>query len=401
MKLVHIAAALLLASTAQAEDWPWRGPTHNGISTETGLNLTWDDEPETLWKAKIGEGYSSVVIHGDKLLTMGLAKRSKTEIVRCLNAETGAEIWTHAYKSTFKPKFYDGGTSGTPTVDGDTVYVLAQTGELMSLKLSDGKPNWEKNIAKELEFEIGTWGLTGAPLVYGDLLILNAGTHGVAVEKKTGKIAWSSGKEASGYATPVVFKQDGKELIAIFAAKGLHAVEPKTGKQVWFFKWKTNYEVNAADPVLIDAEHMFISSGYGTGCAMLKIGEGNNAPEQLWFSKDMRNQFNPSIFVDGYLYGVDGNTTNKATLNCLDAKTGDLKWKGPKVGSGSLISAMGKLIIFTDKCELVIADASPKGFKQDARAQILGDKCWTTPSLSNGRLYVRNHKGDLACIKLK
>ena len=132
---------------------------------------------------------------------------------------------------------------------------------------------------------------------------------------------------------------------------------------------------------------------------MLQLTDG--APKQLWFSKDMRNQFNPSIYLDGYFYGVDGNTSGKATLNCIDAKTGKLKWKGPKMGSGSLISAMGKLIIFTEKCELIIADPSPEGFKPGSRGQVLGDKCWTTPSLSNGLLYVRNHKGELACISLK
>jgi len=390
---------LLLATSAPAEDWPWRGPNHNGISAETGLELSWDGEPKTLWRAKIGEGYSSVVIHDHRLYTMGLDAKSKTESVRCLDAKTGAEIWAHSYKSTFKPKYYDGGTSGTPTVDGESVYVFAQTGELMSLRISDGKPNWEKNLEDELGFEIGVWGLTGAPLVYGNLLIVNAGDHGVAVDKKTGKVAWSSGKGQNGYATPVVFNQGGKELVAIFAAEGLHAVEPKSGKQVWFHKWKTKYEVNAADPIVLPGNRIFISSGYGTGSAMLKLTGG--APEELWTSKHMRNQLNPSLYIDGYLYGVDGDTSGKATLNCIDAKTGELKWKGPKIGSGSLISAMGKLIVFTEKCELIIADPSPDAFKPGSRAQILGDKCWTTPSLANGLLYVRNHKGDLACISLK
>ena len=399
MKTISIAL-LLATSTAIADDWPWRGPNHDGISDETGLKLSWDDEPKQLWKAKIGEGYSSVVVHGGKVFTMGLDKRSKTEIVRCLDAKTGDEVWAHSYKSTFKPKFYDGGTSGTPTVDGEQVYVLSQTGLLMSLNRSDGKPKWEKDLAAELGFKIGTWGLTGAPVVSGDLLILNAGSYGVGVEKQTGKVAWSSGKGQNGYSTPVLFEQGGKTLVAIFAADGLHALVPATGKRVWFFPWKTKYEVNAADPIFLEGGRVFISSGYDRGCAMLKLN-GGDKPELLWTNNDMRNQFNPSIHLDGFLYGVDGNTSNKATLNCLDAKNGDVKWKGPKIGSGSLISAMGKLIIFTERCELIIADPSPDGFKPTSRAQILGDKCWTTPSLADGLLYVRNHRGDLACISLK
>ncbi|MFT4548201.1 MAG: outer membrane protein assembly factor BamB [Verrucomicrobiales bacterium] len=400
MKAIQSTLFLIfLTSFASASDWPWRGPNHDGISTETNLKLSWDDEPEIVWKAKIGEGYSSVVIHGNKLFTMGLDNGSKMEFVRCLDAKSGKEIWAHGYKSTFKPKFYDGGTSGTPTVDGDEVYVFGQTGELMSLNASDGKPNWEKNLEEELDFKIGTWGITGAPLVYGDLLILNAGDHGVAVNKATGKVAWSSGEGQNGYATPVLYKEGGSDRVLIFGANGLHSVDPKTGKQSWFHGWKTKYGVNAADPVLIDDKRIFISSGYNEGCAMLELAPGG--PKQLWSNKEMRNQLNPSLHLDGYLYGVDGNTSGKATLNCIDAKTGELKWKGPKVGSGSLISAMGKLIIFTEKCELIIATPSPEAFKPSHRAQILGDKCWTTPSLANGLLYVRNQRGDLACVRLK
>ncbi|MGI9240654.1 MAG: PQQ-binding-like beta-propeller repeat protein [Verrucomicrobiales bacterium] len=395
-----IATLLSLTTIAPADDWPWRGASHNGISGETGLKLSWDSEPKTLWKAKIGEGYSSVVVHGKQLFTMGLDARSKTETVRCLDANTGAEIWTHSYKSTFKPKYYDGGTSGTPTVDGESVYVFAQTGELMSLKRSDGKPNWEKNLEDELGFKIGVWGLTGAPLVYGDLLILNAGDHGVAVEKKSGKVAWSSGEGQNGYATPVLFKQGGKDLIAIFSATGLHAVDPTSGKQAWSHKWKTKYEVNAADPIVLSDNRLFISSGYKTGCAMLQFS-GSGASKELWKNKNMRNQLNPSLHIGGYLYGVDGDTSGNATLNCIDARNGKLMWKGPKIGSGSLISAMGKLIIITEKCELIIADPSPEGFRPGSRAQVLGGKCWTTPSLANGLLYVRNQKGDLACISLR
>lgn len=402
-----LAAAFALSSFAQAEDWPrWRGPDLNGISTEKGLALAWDDEPEQLWTAQIGSGYSSVSVAGGRLFAFGLEKGEKKglfkkggggEVLRCLDAATGKTIWiSKSYASTFKPKYYDGGTSGTPTVDGEIVYLLRQTGELSAMGVADGKAIWQRDLAKDLNLKIATWGLTGAPLVEGGLLIVNAGEHGCAFDKKTGKTVWKSGG-AHGYATPIPFEADGVRLVALFTGKALHAVDPASGKPAWSHPWETKYEVNAADPVLLGGGRIFVSSGYGRGAAVLKVTA--KGAETVWENKNISTQFNPAVFIGGYLYGIDGNSTSgaKGELKCIDPKDGSVKWS-QRTGFGGLSAAGDTLIILNDRGELITAKATPDGFRELARAQPIGKKCWTTPTLAGGKLYIRNQAGTLVCL---
>jgi len=144
---------------------------------------------------------------------------------------------------------------------------------------------------------------------------------------------------------------------------------------------------------------VFISSGYGTGCALLQI-DGGKATE-VWRNKNMRNHINSCVLWKEHIYGIDGNAGGNNPLACLDLKTGAVKWSKPGIGSGSLMLADGKLIVLGDKGTLIIAEAAPAAYHELARAQILSGKCWTTPILCGGRLYARNAKGDVVCLDVK
>jgi outer membrane protein assembly factor BamB len=220
--------------------------------------------------------------------------------------------------------------------------------------------------------------------------VLNVGNTGVALDKKTGKVAWFSGTEKSGYTTPVPLKI-GNDAVVVMAVKAdVVAVRVQDGKELWRFPWKTQYDVNAADPVLA-GDKVFISSGYGHGAALFDVGA--KPPKQIWFNKNMRSHFNGCVLWLGHLYGVD-----ESQLRCLDLATGDVKWTDKASGKGSLILADGKLVVLSEKGELLVAEASPNEFKPTARAQVLTGKCWTAPTLANGRIYCRNAAGDLVCV---
>lgn len=203
-------------------------------------------------------------------------------------------------------------------------------------------------------------------------------------------MVWSSGKGVSGYATPVPFDYEKNRCVAIVAAKDLVVVNVKNGKEVWHYPWKTQYDVNAAEPIIADGK-IFVSSGYNHGCAIIDISGGE--PKQLWENKNMRNHFASSVLWKGFIYGVDENE-----LKCLTWDTGDVKWSEKSFGKGSLMLADGKIIGLSDKGELMAAEASPTEFKPASRAQVLGGKCWTVPVLSNGKIYCRNARGDLVCL---
>jgi outer membrane protein assembly factor BamB len=234
------------------------------------------------------------------------------------------------------------------------------------------------------------WGLSGSPFIEGDLVILNAGRAGIALKKATGDKVWSTGKEAAGYATPVPFEQDGKRSLLMFTGTALVALDPQSGEERWQFPWKTSWNVNAADPV-VSGNRIFVSSGYNTGGAVIEVNDGK--PVEVWRNKSMRNQMSGSVLWEGHLYGVDENQ-----LRCLTFDTGEVKWSERSVGKGTVTIAGGKLIVLSDKGELMIAPASPEGFHPISRAQILGGKCRTVPVLSNGRIHARNAKGDVVCV---
>jgi len=398
MKIVfRLSVGLLLSCgfLARAEDWPrWRGPDANGISKETGWSTQWPaDGPKQVWKAKVGIGFASFSVSQSRVYTMGNSK--DTDTVFCFDANSGAMIWQHSYPAKLDPKYYEGGPSATPTVDGDRIYTFSKRGLFNCLDATQGTVHWSKNLMEELKAEMPTWGFASSVLIEGDLALLNVGSAGAAFDKKSGKVVWSSGTEQAGYSTPVPFKAGGELAAALAIKKDVVAVRVKDGKELWRHPWKTSYDVNAADPI-VSGSKVFVSSGYNHGGSVFDVSV--SPPKTVWENKEMRNHFNGCVLFGGFLYGFDGDAGKSSTgLKCLDLETGAVKW-AEKTGVGGLMIADGKLIVLSAKGELMVANATPEAFKPMSRAQVLSGKCWTTPILANGKIYCRNAAGDVVCL---
>lgn len=391
---MKIASCLALSAlslvAATAADWPnYRGPNHDGISKESGWTTEWPaNGPKILWKAKVGMGFSGVVVANGQAYTQGNA--SDQDTIFCFDANTGDTKWKHSYAAPLDAKYYEGGTSATPTVDGDKVYTISKRGIVHCLNAADGKVVWTKNLPEELGAKIPEWGFASSFLIQGDLALLNFGSAGTALEKKTGKVVWSSGPDESGYATPVPFDASGERAVLLAAKRDVIAVKVKDGKELWRFPWKTQYDVNAAAPILSGTK-VFISSGYNRGAGVFDVSK--NPVVKVWENKNLRNHMASSVLWEGHLYGVDENQ-----LRCVEFETGQVKWTDKVSGKGSLSMADGKLIILSERGELLVANPSPAGFKPIVRAQVVGGKCWTAPTLANGKIYVRTGPGDLVCV---
>jgi len=379
----------------EAADWPnWRGPNHNGISNETGWVATWPEAgPKVLWEKSLGTGFASMAVSKGRVYAMGNIKDN--DILYCLDADTGKEIWKKSYPCPLFKKDHEGGPCATPTVDGDSVYTFSKNGDAVRFRAATGEVVWHKKLNKDLGFKHPTWYFASSPFIIDNMVILNAGTNGVALNKADGSVIWQNGKGAAGYSTAVPFTMDGQRCVAIFSAKEMVALVAETGKILWKIPWKTSYDVNAADAI-ITGDKIFLSSGYNKGCALFKIGSSDFT--ELWRNKNMRNHFNSCVLWKGYIYGVD-----ETTVKCLDFKTGQEQWSQKGFGKGSLMLSDEKLIILSDKGKLAIAEASPTGFRQLSSAQILPNKkCWTVPVLANGRIYARNNPdGRLVCLDVR
>jgi len=394
-----LVASLTLAT--RADDWPqWRGPARNGISQEKG----WLDHfpaqgPPIAWKTTVGLGFSSIVVADGKACTAGHANGSDT--IFCFDALTGKEIWKQSYPSELGDKYFEGGTTGSPTLDGNRLYWLSRWGDLYCFDAASGKIIWNRQLVKETQARVPSWGFSGAPTVYKNLLILNVGEAGMAVEKDTGKEVWKSGDGDAGYNTPLPVTRGDKTEIWFANGEAYLSVAPETGKEIWRMKWLTEFGVNASDPVAY-ANNVFISTGYGKGAALFKPPTTpDGQPEVIWKNRILRTQLNGAVLIDKHLYGVDGDTTEKAQLKCIEIETGKQVWTQPDFGTGGIIVADGKIIALAARGELMVAPASPEGFKPTARAQILGGKSWTAPVLANGLVYCRNSRGDLVTVDLR
>lgn len=394
MMVVLSALAVLvgISGTAFGADWPcYRGPDHNGISKETDWSSSWgDDGPKVLWKKSVGIGFSTIAVAEGRACTMG--NSVKDDAVYCFDARTGEELWKHSYPCPLQPKWYEGGTLSTPTVDAGKVYTLSKMGDFFCLDAKTGKVLWQKQLNKELGFELPTWHFASSPLVVDDKVVLNIGTAGLALNKSTGEVVWQSGKGKCGYATPVPFTMDDKPGLAMFGEVTLVAVRAADGKQLWQYPWKTENEVNAADPIIV-GNQVFVSSGYNRGCGLIEVA-GDQA-KRLWENKGLAMQINSPILRDDCVYGFD-----ESVFKCLKLQDGSQQWQDKSLGKGSLMmSADGRLILMGEKGELVVAKADPQKFDVVARAQILPkSKCWTSPVLANGRIYTRNTAGDFVCV---
>lgn len=376
-----------VAAGAVADDWyTWRGPQGNGLSKETGWN---PKGAKKLWDKELGVGYSIVSVKDGKLYTMG--HKDGEDIVYCLDAKTGKELWDYSYKcETGKYK----GPRATPVIDGKNLYTVSRVGLVHCLDVATGKVNWKSDALDKTENENIRWGIASSAVIEGDYLLLNIGDAGTALNKNTGKIEWKS-KGKSSYASPVVFDHKGKRLAAVFSAPGLQIIDVKNGKVIDDVKWETKYDINGADPMII-GDRIFISSGYGNGCAMFDFSSGKL--KKLWENDVMKNQFSSSVYFDGYIYGVDGQTKGKGFLRCIDAKDGSEAWS-MQIGFGSLIAADGKLIALGEKGTLYFAEMTPKKYSEISKMETgLSQLCWTPPVLANGIVYCRNDKGTLVAV---
>jgi outer membrane protein assembly factor BamB len=323
-QLVAIALALFFTIIAPlaalSDDWAqWRGPNRNGTSKETVKE--WKGEPPIAWRVQVGLGFSSIVIADGRAFTAGHAEEQDT--IYCLDALTGKEVWKHSYPAELGDKYYEGGTTGTPSIDQDRLFWLSRWGDLFCFDAKSGTVVWSKNLVKETGVRIPSWGFSGAPLVHGDLLVLNVGEAGMALAKATGAIVWQSANKDAGYSTPLPLERNGQWLALLGSEKSYLAVDIKTGKESWRYRWLTQYGVNAADPI-VSGDRIFISTGYGKGATLLDISTG--APHELWTSKVLRTQLNPAVLFDGHLYGVDGDTAQNAALKCVEFASGTEKW---------------------------------------------------------------------------
>ena len=405
MKRLIVAAAFVLGTvpmarpaTAPMADWPqWQGPDRTGLSKETGLLKQWPAPgPSVIWSSQsLGNGYGSVAVAGDRIYLQGMVSGNST--VFALNRADGKGVWSKALGRA-ESNDQGPGPRGTPTVDGDRLYVLTENGDLACLK-TDGAEVWARNILKDFGGRQLRWLISESPLVDGAHVIVTPGGPGagmVKLDKMTGKTVWTSKdlSDHAGYASAIVADVQGVRTYMTLTASGGVGVRASDGKLMWHYEKAANGTANIATPIFFDNK-VFYTSAYDTGAGLLGLTgqNGEVKAREIYFTREMKNHHGGVLLVDGYLYGF-----NDSILTCLEFATGKQMWRDRSVGKGSLTFAEGNLYIQSETNVVGLAEASPDGYKEKGRFQIAdkGLPSWAHPVVSGGRLYVRNQDSLVA-----
>ena len=384
-----------------AADWPqWRGPLRDGTSEETGLLSEWPPEgPPLAWRATgLGAGFASVAVSDGRVYTQG--QQGDLSYVIALDEQTGEQIWRIENGGSYTNR-RGGGPRGTPTVEGGVVYALNSDGSLVAARASSGERLWSTNLLTRFEARNISWGLSESPLIDGQRIIVNAGGDGasiVALDKSNGNVLWKSLSDEAGYSSAMVAEAGGVRHYVLLTGEGAVGVRASDGALLWRYDGVSNRTANVATPIVHD-NHVFVSSDYGTGGALLQlipVGGGVRV-EEVYFSREMRNHYSSSVLIDGYLYGYSSRV-----LTAMNFKTGEVAWKDRAVGKGHVITAEGKLYLWSEDGVAGLAEATPSGYREISRFSVPhGDlHTWTLPVIANGRLYLRD-QDTLSCYDIR
>jgi len=416
-----VKAALLavaIASPTLAGDWPgWRGPNRDGVSTEKGLLQQWGPAgPPLAWKSSgVGSGFAGLAVAGERLFTMG--DKDGAQHVFALKREGGAVLW----KVRVGPPLVDsrGGARTTPVVDGERVYALGTSGDLLCLDAATGKVAWSKNLERDYGGRMmSSWMWSESPLVDGDRLVFTPGARDaalVAVDKATGKDVWRTaipdlgpkGRDGAGYSSIVISNGAGVKQYVQLLGRGLVGVRAADGKFLWGHNGVANGVANISTP-LVRGNWVFASTGYQTGSALVELqpSDGGVAARELYFldAKTLQNHHGGLVLVGSHVYAGHGH--NKGFPICVDFITGKVAWGGDirNAGSGSaaVMYADGRLYFRYENGVVVLVEASPSGYVEKGSFTIpeVKDPSWAHLSIADGRLYVRE-QDNLYCYDIR
>ena len=407
MRAVWLLMGLGIVS-ASAADWPHvRGPAYNAVSTETGLAESWPEGgPPELWRVRLGQGYSGLVVVGERVYTQ--MQSAAGQFVVCLDAATGRRLWRHRYGFAWQADSDWPGPYATPTVVGNRVYFVGCRGLAGCLRARDGRRLWAVNVTEKFEGEGTEYGYACSPLVEGGRVFLPVGGEGasvVALSAADGSVAWQSGDEPASYSPACPVTVGGRRQIATFLQNEVIGWDPATGRQLWSYRWSESYDEHAAWPVY-EEPYLLTAAAFRGGAAVLRLAADGTA-ELAWRSKVLSNDIFSSLVLDGHIYGFDlhdfqprHTRSARGQLKCIRLATGEVRWATDRTGHANVLAADGKLILFNDLGELILARATPERYQELCRSRVFsGGVCWTAPSLSGKRLFVRNPR-EAVCLYL-
>jgi outer membrane protein assembly factor BamB len=403
---VETAGAVVPTAPARATEhaapayWTdFRGPNRAGVYAETEIETDWPAAGlPRLWKQPVGGGYASFTVAEGRAYT--IEQRRDRETITAYDVETGRELWAFAYPALFDEIMGGAGPRATPVYRDGLLYSLGANGDLYCLSARTSRPKWSKNILTDNAARNQEWGMVASPLIVDGMVVVTpGGAPGksiVAYDRLSGAPVWRALDDRAGYTSPILATLAGRRQIVWISAQRAVGLAPENGALLWEYPFPAQNDMNCSQPVVVDDSSVLLSSSPGPGAALLDIAKSGEiySARAVWTNNRMKNKFNSSVLYQGYIYGLDDTI-----LACIDAKTGELKWKGGRYGYGQLLLAGGYLVVTTEQGDVVLVRATPDGHQEMARFSAIEGRTWNIPAIDNGLLLVRN-SSEMACFRL-
>lgn len=382
--------ATAAAARSRGGYWPdFRGPNRDGRYDQT-IRTDWPSGgPPLLWKQPIGLGYASFVVADGRAFT--IEQRRQQEVATAYDVATGRELWTHGWKGEFVESMGGDGPRATPTYADGRLYVLGALGELRCLDARTGALVWRRNILADAGAANLSWGMSASPLIVGDtVVVLPGGPRGKSVaayDAATGDPIWASLDDPQAYTSPMLVTIGGVRQILVVTATRAVGLTTDGQRVLWEYPWATQMAISVAQPLLLGNDRIFLSAGYGHGAAVFEVVRAGDrfSTRTVWQNTRMKNKFTSSVVRDGAIFGLD-----EAILACVDAATGEPRWKGGRYGYGQVMLAGDHLIVLAENGEVALVKATPERYEEVARFSAIEGKTWNHPVIAEGRLLVRN-----------
>jgi enterochelin esterase-like enzyme/outer membrane protein assembly factor BamB len=382
-------------------EWPsLRGPHHDGgaagrLEAREGAGFA------VAWRAALGAGYSSVAVAEGRVVT--LFSDGKNDVAAGFDAKTGRELWRYVIAPTLHGQ--DGsfdGPIGTPALAPGRVFGLGPRGHLFALEAASGREIWKVDLVEREGAVAPFYGFGTSPLVIGGVLVAQVGDKKAGTvagfDLATGAVRWRLGEDKVNYQSPIALTVGGREQVVAVGDTTLFGVEPASGRLLWQHAHGGEVRAIGAEslvPVPAGEDRLFIKySPDASTMLRLRTGaDGRTAVETLWKAPVLHTTYVVPVYHDGYLYGMNG----RSLLTCVDAATGEVRWRSREPGDGFPMLVGDDLVILTKEKSLHVGPASPDGWKERARLDLFHDLVWSPPSFADGAVFARS-QGEIARV---
>jgi outer membrane protein assembly factor BamB len=383
---------------AEEPSWTgWRGAKRDAIVSNFAAPKTWPEKMEKIWTAKVGDGYATPLVLGDRVYQH--AREGAEEVLWCLNLKDGKPLWRKSTAVEFEAgrggEKHGLGPKSTPTIADGRVFTLSIAGTLTAWSAENGEVLWVRDFKERLEKAFPYWGASTSPIAEEGRLLVHVGTCGngalYCLDQKTGKDLWVRDEDANCYSSPLMETINGVRQLVELNHSGLCGIDFKSGKLLWKHPFP-HHGNNQNTPTPVRHGDLFIVGAESRGMFAVKpaLVDGEWSVERLWRHREVSFDMSSPVVNDGLVYGF--SEFKMGRLACLQPETGVVLWEGePRAGeNGQFLSLPGHVLLLTDNGLLRVLRANRKKYEALRTYRVAEGDTWTAPALVGHSLFIKS-----------